>query len=403
MTFDDYQKMFLDRVDKSIKGEVNLIPNPYSRLGRIFNIVRGRFVLIGSTSGAGKTSLTDDLFVLKSYDYTKHDPKFHFETHYFSMERSRAYKYAKWTSWFMYRYGNIRISADKLLGIDGTGPIDTKTYNTMLKFKPYLEDLLESVHIYDGRTDYDTLRTRILKTAFKLGTLYKSDDLGVKINDKDDYSYFFDSSKTIKTKLGSEEYVEITHKKETFKMFRNMNKYIYDNDKTIVQFIIDGIGLIKRNGGNTKSAIDDVIDLLADARDIFEFNVIVISQFNRGISETLRRVHSGENLQPQEADFKDSANHYQAADLVLAPFDPYKFQAMNDDEKYRGYHIPSLISPQGVNRLRTLHVLKNTFGVSDIAIGLLFVGESNWFESLPKADDEAALLDLYGKIKLNKL
>jgi hypothetical protein len=403
MINEDYQKMFLDKVEESINGNVFMLPNPYSRLGMVFNTVRGRFVLVGGQSSVGKTAFTDDLYILKAYDYVKNFEDFHFETLYFSMERSRAFKYAKWTSWFIYKYERKRISADKLLGYDGTGPITKEEHRLMLKYRPMVEDLLERVHVYDGRTDYDTLLNSIRSLAFKLGTLYKSDDVGVKINDSDEYIDIFTDDRIETTKVGTMQYILVNHEGVEFKLQKNQNRYFYKNPKTLIQIVIDGIGLIKRNGGSTKNAIDDVIDLLADARDIFEFNIIVISQFNRGISETLRQVHHGENLAPREADFKDSSSHYQAADLVLALFDPYKMQAANEEQMYRGYHLPSLMAPQGFSRFRTLHILKNTFGIADVAVGMLFIGESNWFETLPRTDDESGLHEIYSRIKLNKL
>ena len=402
MINEDYKKRFKDRVRKAMKGDTLTINNPYQRLGKVFNIIRGRFTLIGGTSGSGKTAFADDAFILKPYVMIKDDPSMHYETLYYSMERKKDYKYAKWASWFSYKYGDKQISADKYFSQDGTGVITEEEWENLNKYDDVMSDLLDRVHIYDGRTDYDTLARHIRALAFKLGVLYIADEVGVRINDSEDYIELFSDDKVRETRVGPERFIALKHNGEEFTMVPDTTKYFYDKERTIVQIIVDGIGLIKRGGGTTKSAIDDVIDLLADARDIFDFSIIVISQFNRDLSNTVRRIHSAGNLQPQESDFKDSANHFQAADLALAIFDPYKFSAMDDDEKYKGYHVPSLVTPGGYSRFRTLHILKNTFGISDVHIGLKFLGESNWFESLPRHDDEQELAKAYGKIQLNK-
>ena len=56
-----------------------------------------------------------------------------------------------------------------------------------------------------------------------------------------------------------------------------------------------------------------------------------------------------------------------------------------------------MMSPRGFCRFRSLHVLKNSFGIDGKKFGMLFVGESNHFEILPKLEDPE-LQSIYSRI-----
>ena len=60
------------------------------------------------------------------------------------------------------------------------------------------------------------------------------------------------------------------------------------------------------------------------------------------------------------------------------------------------------MSPQGFSRFRSLHILKNSFGIDGKKFGMLFVGESNHFQVLPNLGTKE-LSDIYSKIASNEI
>ena len=95
-------------------------------------------------------------------------------------------------------------------------------------------------------------------------------------------------------------------------------------------------------------------------------------------------------VEPKLSDFKDSGNTQQDANVIFALFSPHRHEL----ESFRGYDIKKL-----KDRFRSLSLLKNRDGASDIRIGLQFVGEVGYFKELPKLPDFQKDPSLYQKIK----
>ena len=124
-------------------------------------------------------------------------------------------------------------------------------------------------------------------------------------------------------------------------------------------------------------------------RDLYGFSVVAISQFNRSLADSTRM--KNKTLAPEPSDFKDTSNTYEDADLVVGLFNPFKLKITDD----LGYEVDNFINAKGYNRYRSVHVLKNSFGVDDIAIGLYFIGEMGLWKELPKPEDKADLNKVY--------
>jgi hypothetical protein len=165
--------------------------------------------------------------------------------------------------------------------------------------------------------------------------------------------------------------------------------YILKNPNTFIPIVIDHVGKTKTENGITKkSAIDELDNILSDARDTYGFMPIVISQFNRDVGDVNRLKLTGGNLEPILEDFKDSGNPGESADLVISPFDPYRYKSYNNDGLYKGYNItssirPGTLTPEGIQRFRSLHILKNSYGPSQLTYGMKFMGEVMHYSLLP--------------------
>jgi hypothetical protein len=147
--------------------------------------------------------------------------------------------------------------------------------------------------------------------------------------------------------------------------------------------IIDHIGLLKttKDQPNKKEAIDKMSNELQYVRDFFGYTPVIVSQFNRSISNPMR-LKAGD-VEPQLEDFSDSSSTQNDADVVLALFDPVRYKV----EDTSGYDLNKLKDEYGGKYFRSLRLLKNSYGEDDIRIGLGFLGMLGIFKELPRKRD----------------
>jgi len=397
------------QLDAAMRGDVTKIPNPLGeRLAKIFNLLPSRYTLVGGSTGSGKTSWVDYTFILGPYHFIRNantelleavKKEIHWEVNYFSLERKKMFKHAKWISWMIYVDTGQKVSADQILGWDND-PLTQELYELVNYYSDIIGELLQHVNIYDGKVRIDTIEQLVHSRARKLGKFYYTDMEGLYIDDNPiPFKTFIDDGVVVKSKIGEHIEIEFEYKGEVHTLRQHSHKYFLFNPKTFVYFIIDGIGLLgSSNFSDKKSSIDKVSEILADARDKYGFSPVIVSQFNRSIGDTSRQKLHGNDLSPQLEDFQGSSQTSHDADLVLAIFDPYRYKAYDQKGLYGDYSLTQgMMSPRGFCRFRSLHVLKNSFGIDGKKFGMLFVGESNHFEILPKLEDPE-LQSIYSRI-----
>jgi replicative DNA helicase len=170
----------------------------------------------------------------------------------------------------------------------------------------------------------------------------------------------------------------------TIEQLDEFNKiYIPNNENEITIVVIDHIGLLKLTKDQTtkKAAIDKMSDELRYARDFYGYTPVVVSQFNRDISNPMR-IKNGD-VEPQLEDFADSSSTQNDADIVLALFDPMRYKVADPS----GYTLEKLKDDYGAKYFRSLRLIKNSYGEDDIRIGLGFLGQIGMFKELPKRRD----------------
>lgn len=394
-----YKEKLLDELSK---GSVAYIPNQYGSMGDHFNITPFRYYLVGSVAGVGKTSFVDDAFILKPFNWVlKNRDKVYFECLYFSMERPTKFKLAKFASWKLYDSHKKQISSDTILKLTSNRKLTLEENKLVHGFKPWMDELFEYVDIQEGSKSVSEIAREIENLRKRLGTLYVTDNTQLYQEDKPLGILFGKDFK--KTKRGNIPIVRFKIKDKIYELERNKKLFIPKKDNMVALIILDHIGKVKAEGYNSKKqALDAVDELLAEARDM-GFTVIPISQFNRSLSDVTRMKYSKGNLEPIYEDFKDTGNLVESADLVLSVFNPYKYQSYDDKGEYKGYKIQTgTLSPSGSQRFRSLHILKNSFGVDNVAYGLKFLGESMYFSVLPRPDEFSKLMQVYSEIAQGK-
>jgi len=397
-----YREGFIEQIKASRRGDITFIPNFLERVNEVFNLMQARYTLIFGATGTGKTSFADYLVVLAPWSYLKtNELDIHWEVMYFSLERKMMFKHAKWLSWLLYRDHGVQVSSDDIMGL-GKEPLNKEGYDLVRSYDDEMSELLDHVHIYDGKMNTDKFERIIHKRARALGTLYTSDDTGVWLDDEDTtYIGKFSDEFIEKSKTEDKFYLDLTKpgKNETFRIYQNEKRYFLHNPKTFVFIIVDGIGLMGSSEfGKKKSVLDQVSSILAEARDLCSFSPVVISQQNRELGSTQRLKLHGSDMSPQLEDIQGSSQMAHDSDLTLALFDPFHYKSLDTKGKYGGYDIlQGMMHPKGFSRFRSLHIVKNTFGFPGKVFGLKFLGESNNFETLPYPNSEE-ILDVYSEI-----
>ena len=326
-------------VTSGLSGRNNGIPMGFNRLNRYIGIRKGMYFLVGGLTGSGKTSFIDDAFVLNPFDWfiSQADPKIKLRIIYRSMERTRVYKLAKWVSRKIFLDHGIIIPVTKLLG--WTDRMSQDEHDLFLMYEDYMGRMDEVITIIDGPENPVGIAKELKAHAVQNG----------RIEQVDEYN----------------------------------KRYFPNNEREITLVIIDHIGLLKttKDQPTKKQAIDKMSDELRYARDFYGYTPVVVSQFNRDISNPIR-IKNGD-VEPQLEDFAESSQTQNDADVVLALFDPMRYKVADPS----GYNLDKLKDEYGGKYFRSLRLIKNSYGEDDVRIGLGFMGQIGMFKELPRRKD----------------
>ena len=332
MSFEQLKK----EVQAGLDGRNNGIPMGFNRLNRYIGIRKGIYTLVGGLTGSGKTSFVDDAYVLNPFDWyiKQKDPQIKLKIIYRSMERSRTYKMAKWVSRKIFLDHGIIINVGKLLG--WTEKMTHDEHDLFLMYEDYVGEMNEVMTMFDGPENPVGIAKEIKAHAEKNG----------KIEQLDQYNKI----------------------------------YIPNNDREVTIVVIDHAGLLKvtKDLPTKKQVIDKMSDELRYARDFYGYTPVVVSQFNRDISNQ-SRLKNGD-VEPRLEDFKESSSTQEDADVVLALFDPARYGVKDPS----GYDLDKLRDETGGKYFRSLRLIKNSYGEDDVRIGLGFLGQVGMFKELPK-------------------
>ena len=332
-------ELLKEEIQAGLDGRNAGIPMGFNRLNRYIGIRKRIYTLVGGLTGSGKTSFVDDAYVLNPFDWfiSQDNPKIKLKIIYRSMERSRTYKFAKWISRkIFYDYGII-IPVGKMLG--WTDKMTKDEHDIFLTYKDYMEKMEEVITIIDGPENPVGIAKELKEYALQNGRIEQLD---------------------------------------------KHNKIYIPNDENVITIvIIDHIGLLKttKDLSTKKQVIDKMSDELRYARDFYGYSPVVVSQFNRDISNPIR-IKNGD-VEPQLEDFKESSQTQDDADVILALFDPMRYKVADPS----GYDLNKLKDEFGAKYFRSVRLIKNSYGEDDIRIGLGFLGSVGMFKELPKRKD----------------
>lgn len=328
------------------------IPMGFRRLSKYVGLRRGVYYLIGGYTGSGKTSLLDDAFVLnpcKWFLENKNQTEIDLKILYFSMERKKDLKIAKWISRFIFLEHAKIVPIDQILGWQEIPSDEIAQLVEMEKLK--VSELLEEViDLYEEPINPTGVYKKVQEFAEEMG----GEEIEVVIKDK-----------------------KGTRVKKIWKP---------KNPNQIVLVITDHIGLAKteRHEGrllDDKGVIDKYSEYMRRIRDYFNYSPVVLSQFNRDIANPMR-IKNGD-VEPMLEDFKQSGDTQEDAEVVLSLFDPFRYKVADPS----GYNLDKLRDDQKRKKYRSLKILKNSYGPDDIRIGLAYQPEVGIFSEMPKLSE----------------
>lgn len=341
-------ELLWDEICNGVKGKNSGIPMGFNRLNAYLGLRKSIYTTIGAAAGCGKTSLVDCAYVLNPYDWyikNKHNSNVQFEVIYFSMERKKTYKLAKWLCLKIWKEEHKLITTDELLSWQSK--LDSKKQD-MAKFyiDYYFKEMTESgiVTIIDGQQNPTGIYKFMKAHALKKG----------RIEEISEYE----------------------------------SKYIADHDNLITNVVHDHAGKTKNEniGGKyeKKLSIDKASEYYCWARDFLGYSPIMINQFNRTSYQDIQfSKKEGGDPDPTVEYWKDSGNVIEDCDVAISLFNPYKYSL----EEYMNYTISDFTDPSGNNKFRGLKIIKNSYGTDNLRIGLGFLGEVSLFKELTKSQD----------------
>lgn len=346
----DYFSELESEINKGLTEEP--IDMGFERLTNNVGLRKSTYYLIGGYTGSLKTATVDAAFILNPHQWVSSSSNttgVKLKVFYFSMERKRVLKMAKFIAQKVFKEHGFIFSVSKIMGwLSKTYKLKPNEHDLIKLYKDWINHLLnEVVTIIDAPIN----------------------PMGIK--------------KTI------DEYAKNHGKVE--KLDSHNSIYIPNNPKELVLVIYDHIGLQKRESrtkdgvkhqfNSKKEIIDQSSEDARKFRDFYGYSIIKVSQFNRSIANPMR-IKNGD-VEPQLEDFKESSNTVEDADVVFSLFDPWRYNVPDPS----GYDLTRLRDENGVKKYRSLKVLKNSYGSDDLRIGLAVEPITGTFKEMKKLSE----------------
>lgn len=326
-----------EEVERGLEGRNSGIPMGFNRLNKYVGIRKRMYFLLFGATGSGKSAFCHSSFILNPFDWwyaNKQNLNVKLKFILFSMERSKVYTLAKWTSRKIFLEQGVNIPIAKLLGWWDT-KLTKDEHDLFLMYEDYVNELTEVCDILEGAQNPTGIYKYAKRYAEKNG----------KIEDINEYD----------------------------------KVYIPHHSNEIVIVVLDHMGLMKHERSmNKKEAIDKTSEYCQWMRDFLGFVPVAVSQINRDLSNPIYQ--KMDSFEPNLDQVKESGRPAEDSDVVISLFQPSRYKT--NDASYN--NVSKFISPEGADCFRSIKILKNTYGESDLRIGMGFHGSTGTFKELPK-------------------
>lgn len=343
-----------ERREIALNGDINCIPFILSRFSNeLPGIEKGKYYLISGNTKAGKTQITNFMFLFTPLLYAYNNPdKVRIKIFYFPLEETPEAITLRFMSYLLFTLSNIRIA-----------PIDLKSTNSNKILPKEVIEILESDKFQDILKFYEDnviflsernptgIWKTMLKYAESTGTIHKK-----------------------KVQIANKE-TGIVEEKEVFDYYEPKDKNEY------VICITDHVSLLETERGyDLRQTIIKFSEYMMVIRNKYNYIPVVVQQQSTETSNL--DAFKNNKIRPTLAGLSDCKYTGKDCTVMLGITNPYTFEL----PQYLGYDITWL-----KGNARFLEIVLNREGESNGIVGLFFDGATNYFSELPLPDNKKEL------------
>lgn len=383
MNFKDIYDEIVTNKENHDKGYYNCIPfEGLDRLEAILpGIERATYYLLTSGTGVGKSKLIRYLFIHQPYEYLRNNPDadIKLDILYFSLEESKKKIILSEISKYLFSKYGLVLNIKDLQSVGRYNTISSEDLEKIKEAEEYVTDFLSKVRIYTNTRNPTGIYKKVRDFALEIGTYYTEDN----------------------TPLTPKEVESIkTGKGDSYKKIKYYKTY---HPRHYVIVIVDHISLLTPETHLGRSLdLRQTMNLFSSEyclhmRDKFGFIPVIVQQ-QMATKEAIEVNFKGDTieqkLEPSLDGLGDSKNVSRDVNIALGLFAPNRFGI----KEHSGYNITKL-----KDNYRSLLLLKNRDGESNLKVPLFFNGATDYFKILPRPDDLEGMNSVYNYIsKLNQ-
>ena len=354
--FNSVNEKISENKKRRLTGDVISIPWSLPRLSKVLpGIEQGRYNLISGSPKAGKTQITDFLYVYQPIEWIINNPSTNIKLKifYFSLEVSKETKIKAAICYRLFKDYNLLISPQKLSSVFGSYILKDnieKIINS-ISFKEWFHRFEEIITFYDS-----------IRNPYGIFNIVKS------------YAEHPSNGKyTYKT-------ISWQNEDKTYEDRKVRDKYIPTNPDEYVIVIVDHIGLLQPTKGDTlHQAISKFSsDYCLQMRNRWNYIPVLVQQQAADSSKaqyTFRGDTVIDKIKPDAEGLADMKYTARDADLMISLFYPHRYKI----KEYEGIDLTKIGDSH-----REFMINLNRNGISNASIQLMFLGSSSYFAELPK-------------------
>ena len=358
--FSRVYESIVNKRERVLSGKVNCIPWGLPRFEESSpGIEQGKYYQLTAQSKAGKTQLTDWLFVFNCIkQIVDNNLDVRLKIFYFSLELSKEEKMLACFANILYIKEGLRVAPTDLKSTHSKKVLSQEVLDIIFKYQEYFDKIEEIVEFVDSVRHATGIYDLVRKYAVANGTIYYRDIV-------------------IKGEITQVE-----------------DRYEPNDPEEYVMIIVDHIGLIspqKLNG--TQLSLHESISLLSSdylikLRNRFNYiPVVVIQQAIAG--ENIEHKKAGA-LRPSVANLGDNKLIARDCNMMIGIFSPFKHEI----PEYLGYDVTKF-----KDNIRFVETIISRDGGAGTICPLYFDGAVNYFKELPHSDNKEDLNKVYEFMK----
>ena len=342
-----FEKNVMELVDANQSVKDTGLPIHLTKLSKFVNYIeRSKNYIIGGRPESGKASFMDHTYLLEvfkwwrdlGYDdegHKKHAPnRPPLKIIYFNMKKTEQVKLQKLLCLYLKLEYNYVMDIPTLMNTVGkTYNLENKHLSAIKASQSFFEELEEHMEIISGAQSPTDINLHVKRIMSQYGS---NNEQGV---------YTFD------------------------KKYQGQYTLIYIDDLDYLLPESDGYQTLGQEGLEKRLG-----DYLLDFKKVYKSSNFVIKP---------TKVMGSRVVKDSEPSYKDLGNIGKIADIGLVLYNPFN----ENNLKYLNYPIESLFI-KGKNRFRTVSIVRNPLGISNITVGLLFLGECGYMRESPHPSEE---------------